>query len=127
MLDMPVRVEHQQLGALPRREPRQTLRRERVQPREPVFSGDGENGAITERSDGGTRCEGALLAERVAEVTESGLVGDGARDTCEDSGHQSTRASRADACEASSRPRAAMSHAHSRCASTRPYMRVAAA
>ena len=114
MLDVSVRVEDQKLGALTRREARERLRRERIEPRQPIFTGHGEHRAIAQGRDRSPGGECALLSERVAEVPETRLVGDGARNPCERSRHQSTLARRAEACDESSRPSAAMSQAHSR-------------
>ena len=99
MLDVSVRIEDQKLGALTRREARERLRRERIEPRQPIFTGHGEHRAIAEGRDRSPGGECALLAERVAEVPETRLVGDGARNPCERSRHQSTLARRAEACE----------------------------
>src|SRR5690606_36680784 len=105
------------------RELRDRLCRERVEPAEPVGARDGDDLAVGEVDDGGTGCEGPLFADRVAVVL--GRVADGAGPCGERGGH-STLPSRPDAWVRRSWPSAAMSHAHSRCSSTWPYMRVAA-
>src|SRR5690606_35118783 len=97
----------------------------RVEPCAAVVARDGDDRAVGARDDRGSGREAALLDRGVARVLDdAGVVCDDAL-TGEEGIHHCSLASRADACEASSPPTAAMSHAHSRCPSTRPYMRLA--
>ena len=82
--------------------------------------------AVSEGGDRPSLGERALLGERIADMPQPGVVDDRAGYRREDLAHHSAFASRADACEPRSAPSAAISHAHSRCWSTRPYILVAA-
>ena len=109
-----------------RHEAGQRLGGERIEPGQPILTRHREHPPVAEGGDGPPFGERALLGERIADVPEPGVVDDRAGYRREDLGHHSAFASRADACEPRSAPSAAMSHAHSRCWSTRPYILVAA-
>ena len=115
MLDAAVRVEDEQFGARAGREGGERLRGQGVEPGQAVLARDREHPSVAERHDGRAARKSSLLGERLAEVQHSPFVRHCAGNLREHGGHQSARASRADACDASSLPRAAMSHAHSRC------------
>ena len=121
----PRRVEEERLGRDAGGEPVERLAGHRVQPAQPVGAGDGEHAAIGEVDDRLAALEAALLDDRVAVVAGhpgvDALGGHGRGEREEGrAGHQSTFASRAEAWVRRSWPSAAMSHAQSRCPSTRP-------
>lgn len=68
MLDVPVRVQDERLGADARREPDERLGGHRVQPREPVRPGHRDDSAVGQVDGGEALGEQPLLAHRVAVV-----------------------------------------------------------
>ena len=83
MLDVALGRQDQRLGRRARREAGQVLGRERVQPAQPVGSGDRDDAAVREVDDGQALLEQPLLAHRVAVVQRDpgveALARDGAR------------------------------------------------
>ncbi len=68
VLDMPVRAQDQQLGRAERSETGQLLRGQRVQPAEPVRSGDRDHAEVRLVDDAAPGLERALLGDGVAVV-----------------------------------------------------------
>ena len=72
VFDASARVEQESLGRHARREAGEALRRERVEPGEPVGPGHRDHGPVRQVDDGGPGCELPLLTERVAVVLGRG-------------------------------------------------------
>ena len=121
---MTLRVEHEQFRAGPLSERRQRLGGDGVQPAETVDTVDREHDPVLERRKRAPGDELTLLTCGRRHVRQPALVDDGTGNDGERAldgsrrvhlGHaHSARASRADACEPSSPPSAAMSQAQSR-------------
>src|SRR5690606_5302191 len=129
MLDTALRVEHEQFGAVTGAQAGHRLRSDRIQPAQPIFAGDLDHQSISERRGGAARDQPTLLPHRVAEVKDDATVDDRTGKCGEDvseCGHAQTLPKRAEACDASSAPSAAISQAQSRWPWTSPYMRLAA-
>src|SRR5664279_5693579 len=77
VLDPPIRVQQQRLRAVPRTKPGQRLSRERIKPREPVWTSNRNDGPVSELDDGLTINESALLTERVSVVLGRSANGTG--------------------------------------------------
>ncbi len=106
VLDAAARIEQQGLGRLAGCEIGEALRRQGVEPAEPVVTGDREHIAVRQVDEGVPRGERPLLPHRVA------VVGRGVADRA--ASLYSTRASLPEEWVRRSWPSAAMSHAHSR-------------
>src|SRR5659263_395289 len=142
MLDVALRAEHEELGRGPRCERRDLLRGDRVQPGEPVRTGDAHDTEVRLVDDGDGARERTLLGGRVAVVEGDPGVdarpGDGAvpreqraegrRHDCASSSVAvpSARTRRADAHVCIGCPNAARSKAHIRSPWTSPYKRLPA-
>jgi hypothetical protein len=75
VLDVALRGQHEGLGGRARHEPGHVLRHQRVQPRQPVRTGDPQHVAVRQVHDATPGGERPLLGVGVAVVTGDGLVG----------------------------------------------------